>query len=59
MGFMPRLQLGGRDMQREVFLTESPRNDALAGIDGYLGLGTLRARRINFDFETNTLSWTN
>jgi hypothetical protein len=59
IGFMPRLQLGGREMDREVFLTESPHSNALAGIDGYLGLGTLHARRINFDFESNTLSWTN
>jgi hypothetical protein len=59
IGFMPRLQLGGRDVDREVFLAESPHSDLLTSIDGYLGLSTLHARRINFDFETNTLSWTN
>jgi hypothetical protein len=54
-----RLQLGGRDIDHTVFLTHSPAKGELDGIDGFLGLTALKARRINFDFETNTLSWTN
>src|SRR5579864_7326670 len=54
-----QLQLGGRDIARTVFLTQSPTKGVLDGIDGLLGLAALKARRINFDFETNTLSWTN
>jgi hypothetical protein len=54
-----RLQLGGRDIDHTVFLTHSPAKGELDGVDGFLGLTALKARRINFDFETNTLSWTN
>jgi hypothetical protein len=54
-----RLQLGGRDLDHTVFLTHAPAKGELDGVDGFLGLTALKARRINFDFETNTLSWTN
>jgi Aspartyl protease len=54
-----RLQLGGRDIDRAVFLTHAPAKGELDGVDGFLGLTALKARRINFDFDTNTLSWTN
>jgi predicted aspartyl protease len=54
-----RLQLGGRDIEHTVFLTHSPAKGIMDGIDGLLGLTALKARRINFDFKTNTLSWTN
>jgi hypothetical protein len=54
-----RLQLGGRDIEDRVFLTHSPAKGIMDGIDGLLGLTALKARRVNFDFETNTLSWTN
>ena len=53
-----RLQLGGRDIEPKIFLTHSPAKGVMEGIDGLLGLTALKARRINFDFETNTLSWT-
>lgn len=57
-GNLRRLKLGGRDIEHTVFLTHSPAKDALGGIDGFLGLTALKARRVNFNFETNTLSWT-
>jgi len=54
-----KFELGGSDIEHRVFLTDSPAKGALDGVDGFLGLTALKARRINFDFETNTLSWTN
>jgi hypothetical protein len=54
-----RLQLGGSDIDHSVFLIHSPEKGVMDGIDGLLGLPALKARRINFDFATNTLSWTN
>jgi hypothetical protein len=51
--------LGGSDIEHRVFLTHSPAKGELDGVDGFLGLTALKARKINFDFETNTLSWTN
>ena len=54
-----RLQLGGNDIDHTVLLMHSPEKGVMDGIDGLLGLAALKARRINFDFATNTLSWTN
>jgi Aspartyl protease len=58
-GRVRKLQLGGSDLRRTVFLTHSPAKGVMDGVDGFLGLSALNARRINFDFETNTFSWTN
>jgi len=58
-GRVRRLQLGGRDIEHTIFLTHSPAKGPMDGIDGFLGLTALKARRVNFDFDTNTLSWTN
>jgi len=50
--------LGTTDLGRTVFLVKAPPTNVLPGIDGYLGTDTLKARRIDFNFETNTLAWT-
>jgi hypothetical protein len=56
---MPRLRVGTFDIDRKVFLTESPGEKFLPGIEGFLGPTVLKARRVHFNFEKNTLSWTN
>jgi predicted aspartyl protease len=58
-GRVRSLTLGGRDIESRVFLTHSPAKGTLDGVDGFLGLTALKARQINFDFGTNTLSWSN
>ena len=55
---LPRARLGTTDLERTVFLVKAPPANVLPGIDGYLGTNTLKARRIDFNFETNTLAWT-
>jgi len=54
-----KLQLGGNEIEHTIFLAHSPTKGVMDGVDGFLGLTALKARRINFDFETNTLSWSN
>ena len=54
---LPRARLGTTDLGRTVFLVKAPPANVLPGIDGYLGTDALKARRIDFNFETNTLAW--
>ena len=42
--------------RRAVLLSTSPQG-FLPGVDGYLSLAALGARRVSFDFERSRLSW--
>lgn len=50
-------RLGTADLNGTVFLVRPPSGNVLSGIDGYLGTAALKARRIDFNFETKTLAW--
>ncbi len=54
---LARVRLGTTDLDKAAFLVKAPPENILPGIDGYFGTGTLKARRIDFNFETNTLAW--
>lgn len=54
---LARAGLGTTELDRGVFLVKAPPESVLPGIDGYLGTAALKARRIDFNFETNTLAW--
>jgi predicted aspartyl protease len=54
---LPKARLGNTDLDGAVFLVKAPPGTLLSGIDGYLGTAALKARRIDFDFETSTLAW--
>jgi predicted aspartyl protease len=56
-GFIPKARLGTTDLDGTVFLVKAPPGKVLPGIDGYLGTAALKAHRIDFNFETNTLAW--
>ena len=56
-GFIPKARLGTTDLDGTVFLVKAPPGSLLLGIDGYLGTAALKAHRIDFNFETNTLAW--
>jgi len=56
-GVLPRARLGTTDLDGTVFLVKEPSGSVLSGIDGYLGTAALKARRIDFNFETKTLAW--
>jgi len=53
---LPKARLGTMELNGTVFLVKAPPGSVL-GIDGYLGTAALKARRIDFNFETNTLAW--
>ena len=54
---LPPLAVGGRAVKRQVFLTRSPSGIALRDVDGFLGLASLHAHRVSFDFLAHTLTW--
>lgn len=51
------VSLGARSGALEVYFLKGPQADVLPGVDGYWGTASVKARRINFNFETNRLSW--
>jgi predicted aspartyl protease len=54
---LPGVRLGSEVSDPVVLLMKSPPDNVLVGIDGFLGISALKARRIYFDFETDTLTW--
>jgi len=54
---LPNFRLGRSDFDAEVFLMNGPKDDLLAGVDGYLGTGVLKAKRIEVDLEGKTVRW--
>lgn len=55
----PRLRLGGQDLNREAYLLVLGSMPRQENVGGYLGLSTLRARWIEFDFVEHALRWSN
>lgn len=58
LAIVPRLRLGGQDLEREVVLVRVPGGGMLPDVAGYLGPASLEARQIAFDFATGQLLWT-
>jgi hypothetical protein len=54
---LPRVLLNGTDLERRAVLLRNSPAGLLPGVDGYLSLRSLRARRFCFDFERSLLSW--
>ena len=54
---LPGFRLDGPESDVMVFLLKGPRQDLLPGIDGYLGTASLKAKRIELDFEAKTMRW--
>jgi hypothetical protein len=57
IAIVPRLRLGGQDLDREVVLISAPGAKRLSGVSGYLGLASFNAKQVAFSFETNQLLW--
>jgi Aspartyl protease len=57
IAIVPRLRLGGQDLDREVVLISAPGAKRLSGVSGYLGLASLDAKQVAFSFETKQLLW--
>jgi gag-polyprotein putative aspartyl protease len=54
---MLRARLGSTDIDPRVLLVPAPADSVLSGLDGFLGVSSLEARRVDFDFEHGTLRW--
>lgn len=54
---LPGVRLGGQETIATVFLTEGPDPGGLPGVDGYLGISALKAKRVEFDFAARLLRW--
>jgi predicted aspartyl protease len=54
---IPSARLGTSELDSKVWLVKGPPENVLPGIDGFLGISSLKARWIRFNFATNTLSW--
>ena len=57
VAIVPRVRLGGQNLEREVMLISAPGAKKLSGVAGYLGLASLDAKQVAFSFETNQLLW--
>jgi predicted aspartyl protease len=54
---LPDVRLSGSERVATVFLMDGPAGDALPGVDGYLGIAALKAKRVEFDFAARVLRW--
>ena len=54
---LPGVQIVGAQVATTVFLIDGPDEDALPGVDGYLGPAALQAKRVEFDFDAGELRW--
>jgi predicted aspartyl protease len=54
---LPGTHLGAKDTDVSVLLAEAPPDNVLPGIDGLLGVASLKARRVDFNYATNSLVW--
>jgi predicted aspartyl protease len=54
---LPGVRLFGPEAVATVYLTDGPATDQLPGIDGYLGVAALQAKRVEFDFAARVLRW--
>jgi predicted aspartyl protease len=56
-GFISNARIGDATLEGTIFLVKAPPAGLLPGVDGYLGTAALKARRIDFNFDTKTLGW--
>ncbi|HET6930738.1 MAG TPA: retropepsin-like aspartic protease [Candidatus Acidoferrum sp.] len=54
---LPGVRLGGSQTVATVFLMDAPENGRPPGADGYLGIDSLKAKRVEFDFAGKMLRW--
>lgn len=54
---LPGVRLVGRETVATVFLTNGPDTGDLPDVDGYLGITSLKAKRVEFDFAARVLRW--
>jgi hypothetical protein len=59
LALMPPTRLGGQSLNREAHLLTRPGARGPSGIAGFLGIATLHAKIVEFDFAHQQLRWSN
>ena len=59
LALMPPARLGGQNLNREAHLLTRPGARGPSGIAGFLGIATLHAKIVEFDFARQELRWSN
>jgi hypothetical protein len=54
---LPGVRLFGAETVATVFLANGPDTAVFPDIDGYLGVASLKAKRVEFDFAARALRW--
>ncbi|HEV2101544.1 MAG TPA: retropepsin-like aspartic protease [Candidatus Acidoferrum sp.] len=54
---LPGVRLVGPETVATVFVTNGPDTGDLPGVDGYLGVSSLKAKRVELDFAARVLRW--
>jgi predicted aspartyl protease len=54
---LPGVRIGGPEEVTTVVLIDGPDERRMPGLDGYLGVASLHAKRIEFDFSKMVLLW--
>jgi hypothetical protein len=54
---IPDVRLGKMNREISVLLVASPAPQMLPGVEGMIGISSLKAHHINFDFGARTLRW--
>jgi predicted aspartyl protease len=54
---LPQVRIVGPEMVSTVILIDDPQGDAMVGVDGFLGSSSLKAKRIEFDFDAKVFRW--
>ena len=54
---LPGVRIAGPETVATVFLMNGPDTRALSGVDGYLGVASLHAKLVEFDFEAMQIRW--
>jgi predicted aspartyl protease len=54
---LPGVRMAGQETVKTVFLTDGADPGGLPGVDGYLGIASLKAKRVEFDFAARLLRW--
>jgi len=54
---LPGVRIAGPETVATVFMMDGPGGQTLPGVDGYLGVASLHAKRVEFDFEAMKIRW--
>jgi len=54
---LPGVRIVNAEVVSTAILMDGPDDDALPGVDGYLGPATLQAKRTEFDFDAKVSRW--